>query len=263
MGRQYGAEFQLQVSLVGTADRDRFADGRYELERSFARHFKIEHDGRQTNYTTLIDSHQARVLWESPSKAAMLQQQKKPTKVVSKTPKRPPLQQPILHTDTFVPGSGGSFRCNFCDKEFSHAAALDHWNGSHSSQDVKMLVYTNTATGTNVRIQEMFRLVGRCRRPACGKYVVVSGANPLHLKNIFRMHYKNEHGEAPDNFNAPDHFDVVKFIDKSVGGGNVYDVTKKTCSQIPDNKKSVPQIFTDINKKATTSASRPRTTTAP
>ena len=43
---------------LGTADRDRFADGRYELERSFARHFKIEHDGRQTNYTTLIDSHQ-------------------------------------------------------------------------------------------------------------------------------------------------------------------------------------------------------------
>ena len=188
--------------------------------------YKLEHDGRQTNYTMLIDSHQ--VLWESPSKV-LLQQQKhgKPTKVISKktTPNKP-LQQPVL-TDTLVPGDG-SFLCNFCDKEFSHVAALaalDHWIGSHSNQDV----YTNTAIGTNVRIQEMFRLVGRCGYLACGKYVAVSGANPLHLKNIFRMHYKNEHG------------DVVKFFDKSVGGAcNVHD----------KNKKSVPQIFTDINKKA-------------
>ena len=87
-----------------------------------------------------------------------------------------------------------------------------------------MLVYTNTDTGTNVWIQEMFRLVGRCGRPACGKYVAVSGAN----KNLLRMYYKNEHGEVPDNFNPPDHYDVVKF-DKMFGegGGNVYDVTKK------------------------------------
>ena len=120
------------------------------------------------------------VLWESPSKV-LLQQQKhgKPTKVISKKPTpNKPLQQPVL-TDTLVPGDG-SFLCNFCDKEFSHVAALDHWNGSHSSQDV----YTNTAIGTNVRIQEMFRLVGQSGRLACGKYVAVSGAN----KNIFRMH---------------------------------------------------------------------------
>ena len=51
----------------------------------------------------------------------------------------------------------------------------------------------------------MLRLVGQCGRPACGKYVAVSGAN----KYIFRMHYKNEHGQAPDNLNPPDHYGVV------------------------------------------------------
>ena len=125
-----------------------------------------------------------------------------------------------------VPGDG-SFQCNFSDKEFSHVAALDHWIGSHSNQDV----YTNTAIGTNVRIQEMFRLVGRCGHPAgCGKYVAVSGAN----KNIFRMHYKNEHGQAPDNFNPPDHYayGVVKFFDKLVGGGG----NQVLGSQIPTKR---------------------------
>ena len=85
------------------------------------------------------------------------------------------------------------YTCSKCDyKATTRRAMLQHSNNRH--EDPLSLVFTDN-TGREVKVGDLFHMVGRCKAPGCGHVFANNDTRESQLYSHVRRHWRSRHSE--------------------------------------------------------------------
>ena len=88
------------------------------------------------------------------------------------------------------------YTCSKCDyKATTRRDMLQHSNNRH--EDPLSLVFTDN-TGREVKVGDLFHMVGRCKAPGCGAVFANNDTRESQLYSNVRRHWWSRHSEQPE-----------------------------------------------------------------